>query len=229
MLGPDPLAQLGEVVAQRLLGDLGTARAEGAKADLDLPDAQVPVVVTGQVDQELDDDAADVVGAEVAEVERSEHVDPQRRASWRLRSFGWWCCRSGAATTGWIGGAMGSTFATAVLGRRSTRFARRSGDGGTGQGTAVAPTLDEDDDAGATTTRASTAAQIGKPPPAEPPPPEPELEPVPEAAARPVAGSGAPTQGGVFWAGGAAGTAGKLMRGARRRGDGDRHGVPAAR
>ena len=31
-----------------------------------------------------------------------------------------------------------------------------------------------------------------------------------EPAARPVAGSGAPTQGGLFWAGGGLGTAGKL-------------------
>ena len=59
-----------------------------------------------------------------------------------------------------------------------------------------------------TRTRISTAAQMGKPPPGERSPPDPE--PALGAADRPVAGSGAPTQGGFFWAGGALGTAGKL-------------------
>ena len=60
--------------------------------------------------------------------------------------------------------------------------------------------------AAAMTTRIKTASQIGNPPPEEVPPlvfPE-----VP--AASPVAGSGAPTHGGFFWAGGGLGTAGKL-------------------
>ena len=120
------------------------------------------MVVAGQIDQELDEDAAHLVGAQLAEVERPEEL---------ILGPG-----AGADSARADGGGAGARDRLdrwsrrldpldRLVGRRSARLAGRFRGGGTGQGTAVAPALDERRRRRAMTARASTAAQTGKPPP----------------------------------------------------------------
>ena len=199
------MAQFGEVVAQGLLGDLWTARTERAKADLDLSDPQVPMVVTGQVDQELDDDAADVDGRQVTEVERPEQVDPQHGVT----------CTSGAAagrgagaTTGWTGAARASMLCTFWSGV-GTSAAPVGSDARSRPGHCVGAGVCTRTTTATTTPRTTTASQIGKPCPASVP--GSNSKPPLGAAPRPVAGSGAPTQGGRFCTAAGSATGGKLI------------------
>ena len=194
MFGPDAAPELVEVVAQRLGTDLGTLRADGAQADLDLADPQVATVVEDQVDQELFDDPAVAALEEPEDLDGSHDVDggdelagllllgrhddrgPQR--TWRRRR-----CRAWLEVTS-VRFPLDSVATSAVAGVRwRTRCT--------------------------TTTPAARRARITTANPMGRPWPLPELEPVVLGAAEaPVAGKGAPTQGGFFWAGESSGRPG---------------------
>ena len=195
VFGPDAAPELIEVVAQRLGTDLGTLRADGAQADLDLADPQVPPVVEDQVDQELLDDPAVAALEETQDLNGSHDVDggdepltPSSRGARRQgrredRSEGRCLARLEVDVSAIPDGP----------GRNVCRC--RS---------AVADSLHHDHGAG----------EDGEDPMANPmgrPGSRPELEPVVLGAAdAPGAGKGAPTHGGFFWAGRDLGTAGKL-------------------
>ena len=197
VLGPDAAPELVEVVAQRLGTDLGTLRADGAQADLDLPDPQVPPVVEDQVDQELFDDPAVAALEETEDLDGSHDVDgrdelartpssrPARRRGPARGPGGGGGASLGSRSTS-VPFPMDSVAASAVAGVRwRTRCT--------------------------TTTAAARMARIPTANPMGRPGPLPELEPVVLGAAEaPVAGKGAPTHGGFFWAGRELGTAGKL-------------------
>ena len=71
MLGPDEAAELGEVVVERLAGDVAVAARDGPDADLDLLGTAVVSVVQDEVHQELVDDPSIVALAHPRDLDRS--------------------------------------------------------------------------------------------------------------------------------------------------------------